>query len=163
MDSSETEDVNSLKPLRLQGVCPLVASVRGTLSRPQMKEELLISSRAVVEPAPTARLGLRRSWERLHLRQRWDHEEKILIFIEKGEVEPVPGELLGQVPGCRSPILLKAVQSINLKWLAHIILLVLPIGSCAQKEPWHREQQKLIFLVSYPVDSELDSWLHLEA
>ena len=70
MDSSETEDVNSLKPLRLQGVCPLVASVRGTLSRPQMKEELLISSRAVVEPAPTARLGLRRSWERLHLRQR---------------------------------------------------------------------------------------------
>lgn len=131
--------------------------------RPQMKEELLISSRAAVELAPTVRLSLRRSWERLHLKQRWDHEEKVLTFIEKGEVEAVPGELLGQVPGWCSPILLKAVQFINLEGLAHSVLLVLPIGSRAWEEPWHREQQKLIFLVNSPVDSELDSWLHPEA
>ena len=33
MDSPETEGVNSLKPLRRQGMCPLLASVGGTLSR----------------------------------------------------------------------------------------------------------------------------------
>ena len=77
MDSPETEGVNSLKPLRRQGMCPLLASVGSTLpgschSRegPQTKEELVISSRAAVKLAPTVWLSLRRSWEGFCLRQR---------------------------------------------------------------------------------------------
>lgn len=132
--------------------------------RPQMKEELLVRSRAAVSSAPRVRLSLREAGRSYTSSKGWDHEEKVLTFYIKGiEVEAVPGELLGQVPGWCSPILLKAVQFINLEGLAHSVLLVLPIVAAVPGRNRDIGNSRSLTQVNSPVDSELDSWLHPEA